>query len=231
MDPLRLEYLSRHRHRPGLPQCRHYECQPGHCKYCEGKIGSPINLANGNVYVDQADYSLPGLGGGIQIARTWNSQWESVNPVERSGTFGNSWRSTYDERLVIPTGATGPRTIQYWLSDGSEWTFQATPSGSTYTVASPLDEHATLQADITQTSYTMTFTDGTRKTFNNGGYLTAITDRNGNKTAINYDAANRITNVTDAAGRVLTFNYGPALRCGLLETLIVRNIVGAGGHA
>jgi YD repeat-containing protein len=56
----------------------------------------------------------------------------------------------------------------------------------------------------------MTFTDGTRKTFNNSGYLTAITDRNGNKTAVNYDAANRITNVSDAAGRVLTFNYGPA---------------------
>ena len=90
---------------------------------------------------------------------------------------------------------------------------------------SPLDEHATLQADITQISYTMAFVDGTRKTFNNGGYLTAITDRNGNKTAVNYDTDNRITNVTDAAGRVLTFNYGPALRCpDLLETLIVRNI-------
>jgi YD repeat-containing protein len=73
----------------------------------------------------------------------------------------------------------------------------------------------------------MTFTDGTRKTFNNSGYLTAITDRNGNKTAVNYDAANRITNVTDplwfsqrvgfllsaAGGRAFqTILGGPSLR-------------------
>jgi len=36
----------------------------------------PLISPTAIVYVDQTDYSLPGLGGGIQIARTWNSQWE-----------------------------------------------------------------------------------------------------------------------------------------------------------
>jgi YD repeat-containing protein len=51
--------------------------------------------------------------------------------------------------------------------------------------------------------------DGTQKTFNSNGYLTSITDRNGNTVTISIDSAhqNRIATVTDAAGRVLTFNY------------------------
>ena len=179
----------------------------GHVKHCEDATGMPIDLTNGNVYVDQSDYSLPGLGGGIQLSRTWNSSWESSTPVEIAGTFGNSWRSTYDERLVIPVGTAGSVPIKYWLSDGTAWFFQPRSSGS-YTLSSPLDEHATLQADATQTSYIITFAAGTKKIFNNSGYLTAILDRNGNRTTVNYDTANRIANVTDPAGRVLTFNYG-----------------------
>jgi hypothetical protein len=30
---------------------------------CEGICGSPVNLTNGNTYIQQQDYSLPGLGG------------------------------------------------------------------------------------------------------------------------------------------------------------------------
>jgi RHS repeat-associated protein len=184
----------------------------GHCIICEGEVSLPINVATGNVYIDQTDYSIPGIGGGIQVSRVWNSRWNSNNPPELSGTFGNSWRSSYDERLVFPAGANGTQQVQYWLVDGSEWFFQSpnTPPGPTYTVSAPANEHATLTVNqLKNTSYTITFKDGNQKVFNQSGYLIAIIDRNGNQTTVNYDASNRITNVTDAVGRVLQFNYGP----------------------
>ena len=195
----------------------------GHCmKVCEGSVGLPINVTNGNVYVDQADYSLPGLGGGIQLSRTWNSLWESISPVELSGTFGNSWRSTYDERLAYappppnssPSSPPIPQSAQYWLGDGTVWNFQLNQSANVfYTVSSPLNEHAFLVPSnllASNPTSTISFANGTSKIFNSAGYLTAIVDRNGNQTTVNYDSANRISNVTTAAGQVLTFNYGAA---------------------
>jgi len=36
--------------------------------------GHPINLTNGSVYIPQHDYSGPGLGGGLELSRVWNSR-------------------------------------------------------------------------------------------------------------------------------------------------------------
>jgi RHS repeat-associated protein len=203
------------RFRAGRPGTGHCPCNDP-----ETGVALPINVTNGNVYVDQTDYSVPGLGGGIQISRTWNSLWENSSPVELSGTFGNSWRSTYDERLVYaqpdPSSSTPsiPQSAQYWQGDGTVWNFQLNQSANVfYTVSSPLTEHAFLAPGnllATSPTSTITFADGTSKIFNSSGYLTAIVDRNGNQTTVNYDAANRISNVTSAGGQVLTFNYGAA---------------------
>ena len=189
--------------------------QTGRCRECEKVVGSPINVTNGNVYVEQADYSVPGLGGGIQIDRTWNSLWENSGPVELSGIFGNSWRSTYEERLVFPPPASSsqpsspPPPVQYWLGDGTVWYFSLSQSANLfYTVSSPATEHATLVPAAALTSSTIYFTDGSKKVFNGAGYLTAMVDRNGNQTTINYDSSNRISTVVSAGGQTLTFNYG-----------------------
>jgi RHS repeat-associated protein len=181
----------------------------GPAKNCDQAVGQPINLANGNVWVSEADYSLPGLGGGIGLVRTWNSLWEINDPVELSGTFGNSWRSNYDERLVFPSGTAGTEPVRYWRGDGSVWYFDPTASTGVpvYVVSSPANRHVVLTSDPTQTVFTMTFEDGTKEVFNSAGYLTAISDRNSNQTTISYDAASRISSVTDPAGRVLSFNY------------------------
>jgi RHS repeat-associated protein len=174
----------------------------GHAKNCEQTAAQPIDLATGNVWVDQDDYSLPGLGASIGIQRTWNSSWESGTPVEIVGTFGNSWRSTYDERLTPNSGS-----VNFSRADGSVWVFQPGQSGAGYTVSSPADQHATLAQDPISSVYTLQFPDGAKHLFNSQGYLTAMVDPNNNQTTINYDGANRITSVVDAANRILTFNY------------------------
>lgn len=173
----------------------------GRCGDCNATAGLPINLTNGNVWVQQSDYSLPGLAGGIEIARTWNSKWEISSPLEVSGMFGRGWRSTYEERLVTGT------VLKYWRADGSLWQFLYDSVSQTYTLIAPTHERATLAFDSGTTLFTLTFADGTKKQFNNAGYLTALIDRNGNQTTIAYDGSNRIAQITDAAGRTLTFNY------------------------
>src|SRR5207245_981355 len=40
--------------------------------------GAPINLSNGNTYIRQQDYSLPGGRGGLSLNRTWHSMWQAL---------------------------------------------------------------------------------------------------------------------------------------------------------
>ena len=77
-----------------------YHCPPAkshvehpRCIECEklAAAGKPINLANGNVYVDQTDLSIPGLGGGLTLTRAWNSLWPTTQFNYRTGMFGPNW--------------------------------------------------------------------------------------------------------------------------------------------
>ena len=80
--------------------------------------GAPINFTNGNTYIQQNDVSLPGLGGGLKLDRTWSSMWPSSQGISPSGMFGLNWRSTYEEKVF--SGNVG---MQYALADGSFWVF------------------------------------------------------------------------------------------------------------
>src|SRR5689334_10742073 len=35
--------------------------------------GQPISLSTGSTYIAQVDIKIPGIGGGLSLARTWNS--------------------------------------------------------------------------------------------------------------------------------------------------------------
>jgi YD repeat-containing protein len=173
----------------------------------ENVCGSPINLTNGNTWVAAADYALPGLGGGISLIRTWNSQWSIYSPWIQAGMFGDSWQSNFEKNMQVLSGG---KQLRYWRGDGSAWFF--TQSQNTWTLASPADERATLTYS-SKNGYTLTLRDGAVELYNSNGFLTALQDRNGNKTTLTYDGTsyNRVSKVTDAAGRVLQFNYGNSL--------------------
>ncbi len=173
---------------------------------CPLGCGGPINLASGNVWVSERDYSLPGLGGGLELTRSWNSQWQDAAPPSIAGMFGNSWRSTYEEQLSFQ----GSNTLMYWRADGSGWTFTYNSALGIYGLSSPPDERAQIATDPVTGNFNLTFADGMEKVFNSNGQLLTIVDRNGNQVSLTYDGSNRLTTVTDAAGRTLTFNYGNA---------------------
>src|SRR5579863_10542881 len=171
---------------------------------CRGVCGSPINITNGNVWVQEQDYSLPGLGGGLAVTRTWNSTLASSFPVAVVGMFGDSWRSTYEESLAMNLG----NQLRYWRADGSAWTFTCDSTLQNCTLGYPTNVGASLTYNSTTNLYTVTLKEGNQRVFNSNGVLTAFVDRNGNQTNLTYDSSQRLIQVTDAASRKLTFTYG-----------------------
>jgi len=167
--------------------------------------GSPINLATGNVWIQEKDYSLPGLGGGLQLTRTWNSLWQNLAPPAVAGIFGHSWQSNFEERLFFPD----PNSVTYYRNDGSSWVFaqQGAVASQNLVLVSP---NAQINASLFYSAgqYSLTLPDGTKRIFNQGGQLQTIVDRNGNLTTLGYDTSGRMSTVTDPAGRSITFTYG-----------------------
>jgi YD repeat-containing protein len=177
------------------------------CPTCNANVpvaASSINLTNGNTYIQQADISLPGLGGGLTLNRTWSSIWPSSQGLSPTGLFGPNWRSNFEEQVF-----TGGGGLQYARGDGSFWIFA---SGSNANVVAPANVVATLNLTPAQGQtpayWTIAFQNGEQRVFNyTSGLLTAIIDRNGNTTQLTYDATSRLVTVTDAAGRHLYFGY------------------------
>jgi YD repeat-containing protein len=162
--------------------------------------GKPINLATGNTYIEQQDIRVPGLGGGLTVARTWNSRWPATQITSSIGIFGSNWRSTYEERVFVGSD----HYVRYARGDGSYWAFGYGSAG--LVVVSPANVSATLSPG---NSYiTLTFQNGEQRRFDNtSGSLIAIIDRNGNTTQLAYDSQGRLATVTDPASRHLYFAY------------------------
>jgi YD repeat-containing protein len=172
--------------------------------------GLPINLTNGNTYIQQMDLRIPGLGGGLALERTWNSIWPANQSGTQVGLFGPNWRSTYEERVFLGSGSASNYMV-YSKGDGGFWYFGFS-SGSTWTLAAPANVLATLTQQGT-TSWTIAFQNGEQRVFSYAsGSLTSIVDRNGNATQVSYDGSNRLVTITDPAARHLTFTYSGSSR-------------------
>lgn len=174
------------------------------CPRCPS-AGSPISLATGNTWIEEADVRIPGLSGGLTLVRTWNSIWPSTQASSQVGLFGPNWRSNFEERVFLGSD----NYMKYARADGSFWSFGytgSTSNGGTFGVAAPANVTAALVQGSTY--WTLTFQNGERRLFdNNSGNLISVVDRNGNTTQLSYDATSRLTAVTDAASRHLYFGY------------------------
>jgi YD repeat-containing protein len=176
------------------------------CTTCSDEApAKPINLSTGDTYIVQTDVSVPGLGGGLVLTRTWNS----ILPVpQRSygGMFGRNWRTNLEERLIYNSP---DKFLKFSRGDGSVWSFATETAGTTsigYRTVGPANDLTRINSG--DVIYTLVAKDGSKKLFDsNTGLLTSLVDRNGNTTQLTYDTTNRLTTVTDAASRHLYFAY------------------------
>jgi RHS repeat-associated protein len=148
---------------------------------CNANVGRPVNVMNGNVYLQQSDFQLPSSVGGIGITRTYNSISQDI------GLFGRGWTTDFDERVATDAN----NQLELTLPDGKLVTF-ATPDFFGQIIKNG------------NGTYTVTFKDGRVHQFDVAGKLVSMTDLNGNQTVLAYDGTGRLTTVTDPFGRVLT---------------------------
>jgi RHS repeat-associated protein len=182
------------------------------CDDCSD-AGAPINLSNGNTWIAQADYSIPGLGGGLSVKRTWNSLWPKMGPPSTIGLFGNSWTSDWEQQLQFSLSEIG-----LWRGNGSEWIFTWNGDANAYTVSSPPDEKATLVGNGDGT-YTVTLKDGFQYIFDSNGRLKKTQDRNGNGRTLTWSGT-KLTSVADDAGRSLAFAYNDPVSSNLVTSVL-----------
>jgi RHS repeat-associated protein len=161
---------------------------------CHSRVGAPINVTNGNMYLRQEDYALPAVGPALDITRTYNSN------SQRIGLFGRGWSTDYDQSIA----ANDSNLARYSQSDGRA-IYLARTVGSTGSLL-PLegDFHGSLVQNG-GSGFALTMKDGTVRQFNSSGKLVSVADRAGNQTTLAYDAGGKLVSGTDPFGRVLSF--------------------------
>jgi RHS repeat-associated protein len=158
------------------------------------QVAHPVNVTNGNMWLQETDYRLPGIGENINITRTYNSV------IQSSGFFGYGWRTDLDSAIVSYDAdsigldiGTGRR--YYFINNGAN-TF--------------LPVNGLINASIaknTDSTYTLTYKDGRVHKYHANGRLNWMKDPNGNQTTLSYSGANgagNITGITDGFGHTLT---------------------------
>lgn len=193
--------------------------------------GNPIKLTSGDTFIVETDTKIPGLGGGLELTRQWNSMWPAADSTYQIGIFGPNWRSTYEERVFVGSdyyfkylqsdgtilsfgfGPGAPPKAQF-LSGGSPFLMLATPvRGNSHSFGSVGTGGGgggdVSIAAIRPSYFSIMYSNGEERRFDiTTGKLIAILDRNLNITSISYDSLGRLSTVTDPAGQHLYFNYG-----------------------
>lgn len=163
-----------------------------HAENPTGTQSDPVNSATGAFTATATDASLPGIGLPFALTRYYTS----ADPVK--GALGVGWSHSYAPSLTVVSngdailrGEDGQQVVYTIKADGS---YKAPPGG-----------RSTLRA--VAGGYELTRRDQVVYTFDTGGRLTELRDRNNNRLALVYDAGGLLQSVTDTAGRVISFTH------------------------
>ena len=153
-------------------------------------VGDPINIATGDAYEVQTDYTTIGRFP-LALVRYYNS-------LDTGGlhSLGNNWRSSYSRSISV-SGSTATVT----RDDGMVMTF--TSSGGLW--AAPV--YANFRLTQTASGFTLITDKDETETYNSAGNLLSYANRAGLAQSFAYDGQNRLTSAEDAYGRTLTFSY------------------------
>ncbi|MBI3447898.1 MAG: hypothetical protein HY049_03100 [Acidobacteria bacterium] len=163
-----------------------------------GLTGDPVNIANGNFFRDETDFSIPALGEPLAFRRAYNSQSTFAGPL------GIGWTHPYSDFMAPQPGG-----AVIWINaQGTAYTFAAGGVAGTYVSPPGLAETLTSSGG----TYRLESHEGRVMLFDAAGKLTSRADRNGSTFTFGYDGSGRLATVTDPAARALTLTYGAGNR-------------------
>ncbi|MDV3426779.1 MAG: DNRLRE domain-containing protein, partial [Bacillota bacterium] len=156
-----------------------------------GRAGTGyVNDYNGNLILTHDDASLNGNKAPVSISHVYNSN-------DRAGSigYGFGWRLNYSQRVVPTTFSDGQHYL-YTDEDGTVQDFKSV--SGIYKDQSGLDLTLTKNGDST---YTITDKKSNKLNFTSSGYLSTISDSNGNTLTLGYNG-NVLKTIKDGADRI-----------------------------
>ncbi len=172
-------------------------------------VGEPINVATGNVFHRETDYTTAGQNP-LTFTRYYNSRENTaeiagVDILTHATSIGTNWRSNYDRYLQLDSS-----TVNAERPDGQILTF--TLQGGAWTPDTDTDD------TLTHSGSTWTLTDHsdtieTYTTVSGGAYaqLNSIKLRDGYTQTMTYNGSNQLTTVADSYSRSLRLSYSGSL--------------------
>jgi RHS repeat-associated protein len=199
-------------------------------QYTQDPVGAGmthmVNVANGNSILTWTPFDLPGRGLATAVRLTYNSLEEHSDSVAGANwSLSVSSLTRFGQPLDIHPNNNDTNTSNRWIGlvdgDGTFHRFQGNTdaSGNVYYVEPPGVHLYLRQYSTTDTSRWWAFTRPDRVTFfyNQAGFPTFVTDRNGNTLTFTVspiqpsdDPGNlrfHVTAVTDAGGRTVNIAY------------------------
>jgi YD repeat-containing protein len=159
-----------------------------------------VNVANGNLVLQDNDALLAGLGLDVDDLRTYNSQGAA------NFTNGDGWQGG----LYKSVSAASDGALQRTDSDGSVSTYAWSATAQAYLQAD--GSGGVLNSIRANADGTWTWTNGgtgATETYrgSGAGLLLSSSDASGNTLTYGYNAQNQLVQVTDADGESLNFSY------------------------
>ncbi len=181
-------------------------------KNSDATAGDPVNTRTGGFEFVQTDFSLSGIGPDLDFARSYNSR-----TADSEGRLGYGWNHTYHTYYYFNATAD---TLTIMIGGLEYALFSTSDGGATF---SPMSGERGTVIRTNTTTFEYRTLDGLVYTFaenvsDSTGFLSSITDPNGNALSLSYTATtdpgdNTVTipllsTITDAAGRTLSLSYG-----------------------
>ncbi|MDN6886170.1 Ig-like domain repeat protein, partial [Variovorax sp. CAN2819] len=165
-----------------------------------------VNIANGNLVLQDLDDKLIGRGLDINVVRTYNSQGLLNDDNGDNWTVG-----AFGQRVVLTgTVATAGSTLARTDRDGASATYTWDAARNLYVSSAGAGAFDTIGYDSTNARYT--WTDGAtglveRYESTGSGRLISVTDPAGNTVSYAYNANGTLQRMVDANGETIWFDY------------------------
>jgi YD repeat-containing protein len=175
----------------------------------QGRSGeqSFVNIANGNLVLQDRDDVLMGRGLDVQAVRTYNSQGLL------SDDNGDNWNvGAFGQKVVLTSGTLGAAgsALTRTDRDGAQAVYTWDAAQSRYVSAAGSGAFDTIAYDSGASQ--LVWTDGDtgrieRYQSNGAGRLVSATDADGNTVSYAYNANGTVQSVTDANGDISYYDY------------------------
>jgi RHS repeat-associated protein len=179
-----------------------------------------VNVASGNMVLEERDIQLAGTGLDLVLARHYNSQ------SNRETGFGRGWSMSTGEGVYLKPLTGGE--VRFFGPTGYAVRYKnPTTSSGTTTYDAPNGLDASLKKLGDGTYELRWLASEERMVFDAQGRLTEHRDRDGHKIQFSYDGSSqRLTAITDTLGRHLDVTYWGAedpARSGLIKQIAERS--------